>query len=157
MSPQFRQRARRDYGVTVTVPVQFFDWSFKYESAPQSASAIKELTLAATRSGRLRVAQPYRIEETGEHGDDVVAAMETQIESHRGGDDPLVWFTTPAGTRSARLHAGIVVTTDPGSPDLWETSWDELSVVPEPASGAGAAAGLTLGVLARRRPGVRSR
>lgn len=57
----------------------------------------------------------------------------------------------PAGTRSARLYAGVVATIDPGSPDVYEAGWDDLSVVPEPHGGAGAAVGLALGALARRR------
>lgn len=57
----------------------------------------------------------------------------------------------PEGTRSARLYAGIIATIDPGSPDVYEASWDDLSVVPEPASGAGTVAALALAALGRRR------
>lgn len=63
----------------------------------------------------------------------------------------------PEGTRSAELLAGIIAFIEPGSLDVYEVSWDDLSVVPEPASGTGAVAGLTLGALARRRRGAAAR
>jgi hypothetical protein len=63
----------------------------------------------------------------------------------------------PEGTRSAVLYLGVVATIEPGAPGEHEVRFDEVSVLPEPASGAGLAAGVALAALARRRRGGRSR
>lgn len=59
----------------------------------------------------------------------------------------------PAGADSVRLHVGVVVSVDPGSPAVFEASWDDVSVVPEPGgAGAAAALGALAHLLRRRRP-----
>lgn len=58
---------------------------------------------------------------------------------------------SPEGTRSARVYVGIVATIEPGSADVYELGWDDVSVLPEPGRGATAAAGLALAALGRRR------
>ena len=56
----------------------------------------------------------------------------------------------PKGTRSAVLFLGVVATIEPGAPGEYEANFDEMSVLPESASGAGV-------TLARRRRAGRSR
>lgn len=63
----------------------------------------------------------------------------------------------PAGVHSARLYVGAAVTVDPGSPEVFEVSWDDVSVVPEPARSAAAAALGALALVARRQRSRRSR
>ncbi len=59
----------------------------------------------------------------------------------------------PAGADSVLLYVGVVVTVDPGSPEVFEASWDDVSVVPEPGgAGAAAALGALAHLLRRRRP-----
>jgi hypothetical protein len=46
---------------------------------------------------------------------------------------------------------GVVANTDPGSLDIFEARWDDVSFVPEPGPAAGVAVIAALVVLARSR------
>ncbi len=60
-------------------------------------------------------------------------------------------FTAPAGVHSGRLYVGVIANTIPGSLDIFETRWDDVSFVPEPGAESGVAAIAALVVLARAR------
>lgn len=59
--------------------------------------------------------------------------------------------TAPAGVHSGRLYVGVVANTSPGSLEIFEARWDDVSVVPEPGPASGVAAFAALVVLARSR------
>jgi hypothetical protein len=59
--------------------------------------------------------------------------------------------TAPAGVHSGRLYVGVVANTSPGSLEIFEARWDDVSFVPEPGAGTGVAAIAALVVLARSR------
>jgi len=60
--------------------------------------------------------------------------------------------TAPAGVHSGRLYVGVVANPNsPGSLDIFEARWDDVSFVPEPSPAAGVAGIAALVVLARSR------
>jgi hypothetical protein len=69
-----------DLRISLTIPVQFFDSPFKYDDAPQAASAIRDLR-SSDPAGK-RVAQPYRTSaSTGQATDepDLFTHLRTQL------------------------------------------------------------------------------
>lgn len=59
--------------------------------------------------------------------------------------------SVPPAALSGRLYVGVVATVDIGSPNFFEASWDDVSIVPEPAAGAAASALLVLLALRSQR------
>ena len=59
--------------------------------------------------------------------------------------------TAPAGVHSGRLYVGVVANTSPGSLDIFEARWDDVSFVPEPGAASGVAAIAALVALVRSR------
>jgi hypothetical protein len=59
--------------------------------------------------------------------------------------------TAPAGVHSGRLYVGVIANPIPGSLEIFEARWDDVSFVPEPGAGTGVAAIAALHVLARAR------
>lgn len=59
--------------------------------------------------------------------------------------------SVPPTALSGRLYVGVVATVNIGSPSFFEASWDEVSIVPEPAAGAAASALFALFALRSRR------
>jgi hypothetical protein len=59
--------------------------------------------------------------------------------------------TAPAGVHSGRLYVGVIANTSPGSLEIFEARWDDVSFVPEPGPAAGVAAIGALVVLVRSR------
>jgi len=58
--------------------------------------------------------------------------------------------TAPAGVHSGRVLVGVTVDVSPGSLDIFEARWDDVSVVPEPGAAASTAAIAALVALAQR-------
>ena len=58
--------------------------------------------------------------------------------------------TAPAGVHSGRVLVGVTVDVSPGSLDIFEARWDDVSVVPEPGAAASTAAIAALVALAHR-------
>lgn len=59
--------------------------------------------------------------------------------------------TAPADVHSGRLYVGVVADPSPGSLEIFEARWDDVSFVPEPGAAAGVAAIAALVALARPR------
>ena len=97
LSADFLSRARRQIGVKVHVPSQFFDTDFKYESISRAtASAILDLANTA-RDDSQRVPQAYT-QEDGAHGDDLLQHLLTEIDAAQDSQEATVWFVAaPAG------------------------------------------------------------
>ncbi|MCL4684754.1 hypothetical protein KJ059_08385 [Myxococcota bacterium] len=61
----------------------------------------------------------------------------------------------PLDARSGRFYSGVSVYVDPGSPDFFAASWDDVSLLPEPGSSAAIAVLGALAALAWRRRAAR--
>ncbi len=109
LSNDFREKARRDFGVKIRVPVQYFDMPFKYETTRrESPSAIGRLYKEASEFKR--VPQAYELLNDGKEGVDLVDDLFEDINNTH---DARIWFVIgPAGQGKtiffkslfARLH-----------------------------------------------------
>lgn len=98
LSASFVRDCSRNHGVRIVVPVQFFDMSFRYDQAPNAATAIGTLAGSAEEYEKERIPQPFTVEGTEISGDDLVAFLDERIARHATENDPHVWFiTAPAG------------------------------------------------------------
>lgn len=97
LSRDFRTEARR-LGVKIRAPVQFFDAPFRFEDAPETASAIQTLRYECQPSRR--VPQPYSILEDQEPqvtGDDLLVTLRDELIRASGPRLRIVVGTAGAG------------------------------------------------------------
>ena len=107
ISADFLRTARRQIGVKVHVPAQFFDTDFKYESVSHAtASAILELANDAKDDSQ-RVPQAYT-QEDGNSGDDLVRHLLKEIDDIQDSQEAIVWFVAaPAGYGKSVLFSSL--------------------------------------------------
>jgi hypothetical protein len=102
LSNDFRSGAKQWYGVSVVVPVQFFDTAFKWDESPATTNASKlrdegrELTTG-------RIPQPYTNTSEEKSGVDLLGDL-ANVLLRRGGDTrPINFVTGPAGMGKSHL------------------------------------------------------
>ena len=107
LSADFLSTARRQIGVKVHVPAQFFDTDFKYESISHAtASAILELANEAKDDSQ-RVPQAYT-QENGNNGDDLLHHLLKDIDATQDSQEAIVWFVVaPAGYGKSVLFSSL--------------------------------------------------
>ena len=107
LSKDFLATARRQIGVKVHVPAQFFDANFKHELISQAtASAILDLAKDA-RDDSKRVPQAYVQEHSGT-GPDLLRHLLEDINATQANQEATVWFVAaPAGYGKSVLFASL--------------------------------------------------
>ena len=107
ISADFLRTARRQIGVKVHVPAQFFDTDFKYESVSHAtASAILDLANDAKDDSR-RVPQAYT-QENGNDGNDLLRHLLKDIDATQDSQEATVWFVAaPAGYGKSVLFSSL--------------------------------------------------
>lgn len=105
----FLGQVKREFGVAVRVPVQFFDMPFRWDQAGESASAVRALRKAGDELEPRRVPQAYALEgdrDTG--GDDLARDLRREIGEVLAGNDARIWFVVaPAGQGKSILFASV--------------------------------------------------
>lgn len=107
ISRDFLTTARRQIGVKVHVPAQFFDTDFKHETVSHAtASAILELRNDAKDDSQ-RVPQAYT-QESGGDGDDLLHHLLAEIDATQDSQEAIVWFVVaPAGYGKSVLFSSL--------------------------------------------------
>lgn len=114
LSNDFRQQTSTN-GVTLRVPIQFFDHTFTWDDGATGrrriASAVLEVKKAGADTATKRVPQPY-LGDNGDHGDDLLGELAQRFEGSVEWSRPIILVTAPAGfgktwlfqSLFARLH-----------------------------------------------------
>ena len=107
LSQDFLATARRQIGVRIHVPAQFFDANFKHEAISQAtASAIRDLANDA-RDDSQRVPQAYS-QETGGSGHDLLGHLFKDIDATQDSQEATVWLVAaPAGYGKSVLFSSL--------------------------------------------------
>jgi hypothetical protein len=103
------QRAARQHGVKIHLPVWFFDLPFKSEVAPDTRSAFMTLVREAEGHASGRVPQAYRLEGADKAGQDLLPDLAKEIEDELRIPEPRIWFiVAPAGYGKSVFFAYLV-------------------------------------------------
>jgi hypothetical protein len=104
LSREFEAGAHRWYDVKVRTPAQFFDTAFKWEGAPETASALLRLKERGDAARRWRVPQPFRLAD-GEEGQDLLPRLRDGIMTPVDEGKPISLVIGPAGMGKTVLLA----------------------------------------------------
>jgi hypothetical protein len=103
-SAEFRRQARGDHGVSVTVPIQFFDTSFKWDNNSATATAASNLRGRGTLD---RIRQPFVSSIEYESYDDLLSVLVAAFRASNKSPTPVHLVTAPAGFGKSYLFQAL--------------------------------------------------
>jgi uncharacterized protein YjbI with pentapeptide repeats len=104
LSADFRRRAKGEFRVTVTVPAQFFDAPFKWESNPTTATAASRLR---NRDLATRIPQPFSSSEPYDAHDDLLATLLPLFRASSEDGPSVHLVAAPAGFGKSHLFGSL--------------------------------------------------
>lgn len=105
LSADFRRRAKAEFRVSVTTPVQFFDAPFRWEANPTAATAAS--ALRNRDEVRNRIAQPYESSGEPQQGDDLLPTLLTALRARGPQVPPVQLVAAPAGFGKSHLFKAL--------------------------------------------------
>ena len=106
LSANFRRRAFREFGVSLTVPTNFFDAPFTWDRSRAAGTAASGLRNRGHQDMSDRIAQPFESSRAYQSHEDLLQALLPEFRSSAGGP-PVHLVVAPAGFGKSHLFRSL--------------------------------------------------
>lgn len=106
LSAEFRRRAFREFGVSLTVPTDFFDAPFKWDRSRTAGTAASSLRSRGDQAQTDRIDQPFESSRGYASHDDLLAALLPEFRPFASGP-PVHLVVAPAGFGKSHLFRSL--------------------------------------------------